>query len=199
MPRDLQIDMRPQAGDMIRLAALGERYQRMTGKAAFDALKWMGWRLSGALAASTPSAKKKRKLRENPDHDPAFGAASYPKFVYYYVGEARRRHFVKAGEEGADPWLTISRAGLAKKSWRWMVGKLGRSGGNTAGIRPSMVEVWEFKDWFNPGVELTNKLGYMDTILKRSGKQSVDTAFARAVRAGEHRMERFIAGKLKYL
>lgn len=199
MAADLQFSLEAQQADIARLAALGERYQRMTGKTAFEALKWMGWRLAGALAASTPKAPKKRKLERNPGDDPEFPVGGFPNYVEYFAGGKPKRHFVKAGDKTSDPWLTIKRAGLAKRSWRWMVGKLGRGGGDVVGVSSAIATVTEFKEFFNPGVVLENKLRYMDTILRRSGKQSVDTAFQRAVGAGEHRMIRFLEGKMRYL
>lgn len=164
------------------------RVQREMKKALPDAVRIAAAKLAISLGASTKSSGKKRKLRSNKGDDHRFTTEDYPKFVHVYRRDGtRRRAYILEGHEKDSPWRTIRKPALAKSSWKWMVGELGRAVSAPQPKIPGVTTVARSGTDFDPVFTLTNKLGYIETAV-RLGREPINTVMDRASRALEQRI-----------
>lgn len=173
------------------LAQLIERIQRDLGKSVEDAVRLAAYYLAQSLGASTKSAPKMRKLRKNHGSRKGFDAETYPTYIRIYQKDGKIfPYYLKAGTEETDRRRPIRRAGLAKSSWKWMLGKLGRPERAPQAEVAGAVSVTKIGNTFNPGWMLENKLSYIQSAIRHSGRRPIETAFSRAVTAGNRAIDR---------
>ena len=175
--------------DLKRMAAQIERAQLKLGKSLEQSLVWAGLLLARGAAARTATAPKKRKTERNTNDDKKFPAKVFPFF----------RTVWKDGPENAIKWymksrsdnrfLDIKRAGVAKKSWIWMIPWIKGQGGRTKAS-----EVNKKISAFDVEIEMANMLKYIQHALKVSdGNLLLNEALGKTA----SRMEKIIDDKLR--
>lgn len=175
-----------------RLAQVIERAQRELRLSLPEAVRMAAYYLARSLGASTKSAPKTRRLKKRTAGGiREFPRRWFPSYVEIYGANGQLRpHFIRAGNETTDPARTIARRGLAKSSWLWMLSSLGRP--QKAPQKPiaGATRVTKIPDLANPGWILENRLHYIESAMKHSGRAPVETAFARAASAGNKAIDR---------
>lgn len=180
------------------LSALIDRLQTDMRKSLPDAVRLAAWYLAKSLSASTKASPKKRKLQKNQGRDRKHSPEYFPNYVTVYRQNGRQyRHFILAGEEETAPIRDIKRSGLAKDSWRWMIGKLGKPARSKNAPIAGAFAVTKIGDESNPAWVLENKLRYIESAVRTSGKRAIQDAFARAARNGNKAIGRRIAKALE--
>jgi len=168
------------------------RLQKQLKIGVGEAVRWAAWYLSKSLSSSTKTAPKKRRLLKTKKADikAGFDASKTPYYVKVYAGDGvAYKHYLKAGAEEFDPDRFISRHGLAGSSWGWMVSDLGRSVPTTQPKMKGATKVTRMGDVWNPGWKLENKIGYIETIMRTSGRRAIETAYARAVKNANNKLD----------
>ena len=176
------------------LAQVIERMQRELRLSLPEAVRMAAYYLARSLGASTKSAPKQRKLKKRTTGGlKDFPRRLFPNYVEIYAANGQIRPFyIRAGQETTSPAIKITRAGLAKSSWLWMLGSLGRPQRAPQAPIAGATSVTKIPDLVNPGWILENKLGYIESAMKHSGARPVATAFARAASAGNKAIDRKI-------
>jgi len=176
------------------LSGLIERIQRDTGKSLEDAVRIAAWYLAGSLSASTKTAKKKRGLRKNKGKEKSRPTWVYPHYVNVYRKDSSiARHYIKVGEETTDPAIVIPKAGLAKSSWKWMLGDLGKPRKAKHGRIAGAVSVRSIGTEKDPAWQMENRLNYIESAIRHSGRAPIETAFQRAINSGNRKIDGMMA------
>lgn len=182
----MQTDIKWPAADLDAMQRQMRRVVDELGKPVDDAVTMAAAYLARSAAAKTRKAPKKRRTYVNRQKT---GKLNRHRFPYYREVWRQGKTFKWFIREKSDPkYLDITRAGLAKQSWRWMIPWVKRSGSNFA------AEVHRRRSTFDLEIEMANKLEYILSALKPHEAEAIlGDAMARAARA----MERSINNKLK--
>ena len=179
MPSEFDIQFEP--GSLERLQEVMRRLQNETGKSALEAVKFTAYNVAQRLGESTKKARSKRKLYKNPGNNQRYPAKVFPYYVTVWRKGKPVRKYLKAESKVTSPWRVIKYAGLARSSWKWDIGKLGKKYRSAKiprmpGVTTTTIRLSET----DPQVEITNRLRYMATILRHDGKRPVQSALTRA-------------------
>lgn len=91
----------------------------------------------------------------------------------------------------SDKRRVIGRRGLARDSWRWIIGDLGHAPGQTWNQKKAAYYgVTKALQQSEPTITLTNKLNYADQAFKIKGRATVDNIMRRAANAMRKDLER---------
>ena len=186
-----ELDIRWPEQDLRSLQSAVNRAIRVGKRDLKSALVQAGVFLARSASAATKSAPRKRRAYANKGEDSRFPRSRFP----YY------REVWRSGPEDTFNWYlktktepefeTVKRAGLAKKSWYWMIpGIRGRGGGNFA------QDVEHRESALDYEIEMSNKLPYIRHALKTNDDgsllllQALGKAARQMERDTDRRMER---------
>jgi len=183
--------------DLKRMAAQIERAQLKLGKSLEQSVVWAGLLLARSAAVRTSTAPKNRKNIKNDGTkeiliDGKMRIASRKAFPYYreiWVDgpENIKYWFLKSRSD--DKHKKIGRAGVAKKSWIWMLPWIKGKGGSRRAC-----EVNKKVSLFETVIEMANMLKYIQHALKVSdGNLLLNEALGKTA----SRMEKIIDDKLR--
>ena len=181
----IQADPRSQA----KLDTLLARLQSEMGKGAEEATKWGAYYLLRSLGASTRKAPARLPFRPATPGTPE--AARFAGYVVRYRDGKQRRQYLPIGAD-IEAARRNRRAGLARQSWAWAIGDLGRrsSGGSTGLRRPQGAIAATSRSGMTPEVRIENRLRYILSAVRYEGKRGIETALDRATTAGIRYLDR---------
>jgi hypothetical protein len=195
------------------------RGQKEFGWSLPKAVKAGSWAVVNALKTSTRESPKKRKfyadledqrrIQEQKKRDAATRRLGYDPTKtkdQLWVAKGKRGnklYFRAKGKREANkhPFVVIEYHRLARNSWAWGMGSLGRSGdqsyptSRSRGVVRRHVDVSSDLRGVDPWVKITNKLNYIVDAL-RGGANSVDSAMRRAADGLMHRIDKEIVRKV---
>lgn len=179
--------------DLLAMQRAIEKSASKLNKPIDDAISQAAYYLARSARSRTKTAPKKRRAYVNKEKRGRWNKNRFP-----FYREVWRKDGSKKGPETAQKWYlksktdmayeAIKRAGLAKKSWGWMMPMVKYGGSNFAS------EVNRSKSGLNLSVELANKLPYIKSALKeREGQILLNEAAGVAARQMEKAIERQMA------
>jgi len=176
--------------DLREIGRVIHRAQDELGKDIRAAVEWAAVKVAGSAAARTEVAPKTRDLKENPGGNPRFPRRLFPYYREVWIGgPSNVLHWFVRKDTPTDREI-ITRAGLAKKSWYWMIPAIRyRNFSNFA------VEVEKRTERFGFEIELSNKLSYIRHALKVGGDGQ--PLLNEALGAAAKRMDKDITRRLE--
>ena len=156
-----EIDVKWPEQDLRQLQSAINRSIRVGKRDIKSALIQAGVYLARSASAATNKEPKKRRAYVNKNDDKRFPRRVFPFFrnVWRKGPDDTFRWYVKTK---SDPeYLSVKRAGLAKKSWYWMIPSIRRRGGGNWAQ-----EVNHRERGIDYEIEMSNKLSYIRKALK---------------------------------
>ena len=177
-----------------KLTRLLERLQSELGHGAEETVRWAAYYVAKSMGASMRVAPKQRRIFKNDGTDPRHPKGAFVGYVWKWDRAGnRRRVWILAGED-QERVRTIRRRGLARASWLWMVPDLAIGMREPAGMpRMRDVSTATIQGGKDPAVILSDRLRYVISAAKTSGKQAISTAFSRGATAGLRYLDRRLA------
>jgi len=179
-----------------------ERFQKVTGKAPKQAVKWGAIKVLSSLGASTKIAKETRKVylpktKKEKEFIDKKGRHLFYVQMFTRSGKEKRMPVWAMNKEQVKhfPIAKIHNRKMAKLSWGWAKADLFKGKSLTfKGIRivRRAVDTKKIETKKRFGVTITNNLDYIEKAFKTKGKMAVGEAMARAVRGMTKQVEKML-------
>lgn len=178
--------------ELVRIQKLRAKY---IGEDAKKTVRYTAYFVSKAAGAATRVAPKLRRIVKNPAYTPEGDQrrAMWAAKRYMKNGDIKLIPIKAATKEEArlSPRAKISRRGLARDQWKWILSAMGFRGGKTmTKKRMAFFHVEQLLQSGNPQIVLENRLPYAARAFKTKGRATVGNIVRRASNSMRKDLER---------
>lgn len=170
--------------DITKAVELIEKSKTAIGMTAITALKMLAVEMAGTMATSTKISPAVRPIvKRNPKgENKAEARTFFAKGFVNGVPTYKRIWAETAAEARQHPLAQITRRGLARQAWFWIIGGLGETSESSGFKGPQLPSAYNvYKNDKALEIRMTSKLRYADQAFFRKGRATVDTAGERTL------------------